>query len=150
MTADAPAPHPDDYRNLAESLPQLAWIAEADGAIVWYNRRWYDYTGTTLETMRGWGWRAVHHPDHVERVEARFRRAFEAGEPWEDTFPLRGFDGTSRWVLSRAQPLRDESGRILRWYGTNTDITRRRATEERLRHSQERFRALVDSAAAVI
>ncbi len=52
----------DDYRNLAESLPQLAWIAEADGNIVWYNQRWYDYTGTTLETMRGWGWRSVHHP----------------------------------------------------------------------------------------
>ncbi|UHC14576.1 response regulator [Methylobacterium currus] len=140
----------DDYRNLAESLPQLAWIAEADGHIVWYNQRWYDYTGTTIETMRGWGWRAVHHPDHLERVEARFRRAFATGEPWEDTFPLKGADGVFRWFLSRAQPFRDASGRIVRWYGTNTDITRRRATEERLRHAQDRFRALVDSAAAII
>ncbi len=141
---------PDDYRNLAESLPQLAWIAEADGSIVWYNQRWYDYTGTTLETMRGWGWRDVHHPDHLERVEARFRRAFASGEPWEDTFPLKGADGVFRWFLSRAQPFRDAAGRIVRWYGTNTDITRRRAAEERLRHAQERFRALVDSAAAII
>ncbi len=53
---------PDDYRNLAESLPQLAWIAEADGAIIWYNQRWYDYTGTTLETMQGWGWRTSTTP----------------------------------------------------------------------------------------
>ncbi|TGD94981.1 hybrid sensor histidine kinase/response regulator [Methylobacterium nonmethylotrophicum] len=140
----------DDYRNLAESLPQLAWIAEADGTIVWYNQRWYDYTGTTLDAMRGWGWRAVHHPDHVERVVTRIRRAFASGEPWEDTFPLKGADGAYRWFLSRAQPFRDASGRIVRWYGTNTDITRRRATEERLRHAQERFRALVDSAAAII
>ncbi|KMO18303.1 hybrid sensor histidine kinase/response regulator [Methylobacterium indicum] len=141
---------PDDYRNLAESLPQLAWIAEADGSIIWYNQRWYDYTGTTLETMRGWGWRTVHHPDHLERVEARFRRAFASGESWEDTFPLKGADGVFRWFLSRAQPFRDAAGRIVRWYGTNTDITRRRAAEERLRHAQERFRALVDSAAAII
>ncbi len=85
----------DDYRNLAESLPQLAWIAEADGNIVWYNQRWYDYTGTTLESMQGWGWRSIHHPDHLERVEARFRRAFETGEPWEDTFPLKGPTGST-------------------------------------------------------
>ncbi|MGE7414983.1 response regulator [Methylobacterium tarhaniae] len=140
----------DDYRNLAESLPQLAWIAEADGAIVWFNQRWYDYTGTTFETMQGWGWRSVHHPDHLERVEARFRRAFATGEPWEDTFPLKGADGVFRWFLSRARPFRDASGQIVRWYGTNTDITRRRTTEERLRHAQDRFRALVDSAAAII
>ncbi|MDP4025090.1 response regulator [Methylobacterium sp. NEAU 140] len=140
----------DDYRNLADTLPQLAWIGNADGALIWYNARWYDYTGTTLDQMRGSGWRAVHHPDHVERVTARFRAAIEAGKPWEDTFPLRGADGAYRWFLSKAMPFRDADGRIVRWYGTNTDISRRRATEERLRHSEERFRALVDASAAVI
>ena len=145
-----PAVTADDYRNLAEVLPQLAWIADADGAIFWYNRRWYDYTGTTLEEMRGWGWRAVHHPDHVARIEARFRTAIAAGDSWEDTFPLRGADGSFRWFLSQAMPHRDADGRILRWYGTNTDISRRRATEERLRHSEQRFRALVDASAAVV
>ncbi|MGV7029784.1 response regulator [Methylobacterium symbioticum] len=139
-----------DYENLAEALPQLAWMADADGAIFWYNRRWYDYTGTTLDQMRGWGWRGVHHPDHLARVEARFRAAIAAGAPWEDTFPLRGADGQFRWFLSQAMPHRDAQGRILRWYGTNTDISRRRATEERLRHSEERFRALIDASAAVV
>ncbi|MCJ2093438.1 response regulator [Methylobacterium sp. J-072] len=139
-----------DYRNLAETLPQLAWIAEADGTIVWYNQRWYDYTGSTLEEMRGWGWRAVHHPDHVEAVTERFRAAIMLGQSWEDTFPLRGKDGIYRWFLSKALPHRDAAGNILRWYGTNTDISRRRAVEERLRDSEQRFRALVDASAAVI
>ena len=139
-----------DYQNLAEALPQLAWIATGTGDIVWYNRRWYDYTGTTLETMRGWGWRAVHHPDHVEAVTERFRAAIESGEAWEDTFPLRGRDGTFRWFLSQAMPHRDAAGRILRWYGTNTDITHRQEAEDRLLQSEERFRALVDASTAVI
>ncbi|TXM90388.1 PAS domain-containing protein, partial [Methylobacterium sp. WL122] len=139
-----------DYENLAEALPQLAWIATATGDIVWYNRRWYDYTGTTLETMRGWGWRAVHHPDHVEAVTERFRTAITAGAAWEDTFPLRGRDGSFRWFLSQAMPHRDADGRILRWYGTNTDITHKQEAEDRLLQSEERFRALVDASTAVI
>ncbi|WP_449411522.1 response regulator [Methylobacterium komagatae] len=140
----------DDFRNLADVLPQLAWIARADGHIVWYNARWYDYTGTTREEMHGWGWRNVHHPDHLAAVEVRYRLAIEAGVSWEDTFPLRGADGEYRWFLSQAMPHRAPDGTILRWYGTNTDISRRRVTEERLRHSEERFRALVDASAAVI
>ncbi|MBE7197084.1 MAG: response regulator [Parafilimonas terrae] len=140
----------DDFRNLADALPQLAWIARADGHIIWYNARWYDFTGTTLEEMQGWGWRRIHHPDHIAAVEVRYRLAIEAGVPWEDTFPLLGADGEYRWFLSQAMPHRAPDGTILRWYGTNTDITRRRGTEERLRHSEERFRALVDASAAVI
>ena len=66
-----------------------------DGAITWYNQRWYDYTGTTLEEMKGWGWQKVHHPDYVEPVTRRFAEAVERGEPWEDTFPLRSADGSS-------------------------------------------------------
>ena len=147
-----PTPLPDerDFRDLANLIPQLAWVAEADGSIFWYNQRWYDYTGTTLQQMRGWGWRAVHHPDHVERVTARFRRCVETGEGWEDTFPLRGRDGGFRWFLSRAQPLRDADGRVTRWFGTNTDVTAQMGIEERLRASEERFRTLVDASADII
>ncbi|MCJ2039614.1 response regulator [Methylobacterium sp. J-059] len=139
-----------DYENLAEALPQLAWIATATGDIIWYNRRWYDYTGTTLATMRGWGWRDVHHHDHVEAVTERFKAAIAGGDAWEDTFPLRGKDGTFRWFLSQAMPHRDAAGRILRWYGTNTDITHKQEAEDRLLQSEERFRALVDASTAVI
>ena len=114
------------FRNLADNMSQFAWIADAKGWIFWYNRRWYDYTGTTLEEMQGWGWKKVHHPDHVDRVVERIQRSWDTGEEWEDTFPLRGKDGDYRWFLSRAVPIRDVEGKIIRWYGANTDITEQR------------------------
>lgn len=80
--------------------------------------------------MEGWGWRKVHHPDHVERVVQGIQRSWDTGEPWEDTFPLRGADGEYRWFLSRATPLRDAQGRVTRWFGTNTDITEKQKLEE--------------------
>jgi PAS domain S-box-containing protein len=147
---EPPEPGEADFRALADMIPQLAWIADGSGHIVWYNRRWYDYTGSDFAAMRGWGWRSVHHPDHVERVVERITQCFKAGEPWEDTFPLRRHDGAYRWFLSRAVPLRDESGRITRWFGTNTDITEQLETEERLRRSEQRFRAIVDASADII
>lgn len=121
------------FRMLADNISQFAWIARRDGRIVWYNERWYDYTGTSPEEMEGWGWQAVHHPDHVERVAARLRRCFETGEEWEDIFPLRGADGKYRWFLSRAMPIRDEAGNITDWFGTNTDITEQREQAEQIR-----------------
>lgn len=125
------------FRTLADSIPQLAWIARADGSTTWYNRRWYEYTGTTFEQMQGWGWQAVHDPAHVERVTARFKACVEAGAAWEDTFPLRGRDGTYRWFLSRALPLHDDQGRVVQWFGTNTDITERLVAAEELRRAKE-------------
>lgn len=113
----------DQFTALANNIPQLAWMADGDGWIFWYNQRWFDYTGTTLEDMEGWGWKAVHHPDHVDRVVTKIQRAWDSGEPWEDTFPLKRHDGVFRWFLSRANPLKDEDGRILLWCGSNTDIT---------------------------
>lgn len=126
------------FRALADNVSQLAWMAEPSGGLFWYNRRWYDYTGTTFETMAGWGWQAVHHPDHVDRVTEKFKRAIASGEVWEDTFPLRSKEGEFRWFLSRAQPIRDESGAVLRWIGTNTDITEQREAEQALRDADER------------
>ena len=121
------------FRTLADNMSQFAWMANESGWIFWYNKRWFDYTGTTLEEMQGWGWKGVHHPDHVDRVVARIQKCWDTGEEWEDTFPLRGQDGNYRWFLSRATPIRDEHGKILRWFGTNTDITEVRQLEENLR-----------------
>ena len=113
------------FRTLADNISQLAWMGDAQGSLFWYNQRWFDYTGTTLEEMHGWGWQKVHHPDHEQRVVEGFKHCLETGEVWEDTFPLRGADGQYRWFLSRALPIRDEHGAVLRWFGTNTDITER-------------------------
>ncbi len=140
----------EEFAALADNIPQLAWMAEADGALFWYNQRWYDYTGTTPEEMMGWGWQKVHHPDYVEPVTVLFKTHVESGEPWEDTFPLRGRDGRFRWFLSRAYPIRDESGHIVRWFGTNTDVTEQREMEEALRASETRFRSMADAAPAML
>jgi PAS domain S-box-containing protein len=130
------------FRALADNIAQLAWMTDATGWIFWYNQRWFDYTGTTLEEMQGWGWQQVHHPEHVDRVVAKFRRCIERGEAWEDTFPLRGTDGSYRWFLSRAVPVRDDRGNVLRWCGTNTDITDRLTAEA----ERERLLALEKAA----
>ncbi|AWM04661.1 PAS domain S-box protein [Bradyrhizobium amphicarpaeae] len=121
------------FRMLANNIAQLAWIAQPDGTIFWYNDRWYEYTGTTLDQMFGWGWTKVHHPDHVERVKNRIQQSWDTGIEWEDTFPLRGRDGSYRWFLSRAKPFLDDNGKIWRWFGTNTDITEQRQNEETIR-----------------
>jgi PAS domain S-box-containing protein len=125
------------FRTLANSISQLAWMADENGYIFWYNDRWYDYTGTTLEEMKGWGWQTVHHPDEVGRVVERIKIAFATGEPWEDTFPLRSKTGEYRWFLSRALPIFDADGKVARWFGTNTDITEQRELEHALRASRD-------------
>ena len=127
------------FRTLANSIPQLAWMADREGYIFWYNDRWYDYTGTTLEEMQGWGWQKVHHPDEVGRVVERIKVAFNTGEPWEDTFPLRSKSGEYRWFLSRALPIKDAEGRVVRWFGTNTDVTEQRELEQALRESRDQL-----------
>lgn len=110
------------FQSLANSMPQLAWIAKEDGFIYWYNERWYHYTGTTHEEMEGWGWKNVHHPDYINKVMTGWPESIKSGEPFEMEFPLRGSDGTFRWFLTRAFPLRNAKGEITRWFGTNTDI----------------------------
>ena len=121
------------FRLLADNISQLAWMANETGWIFWYNKRWYDYTGTTLEQMQGWGWKAVHHPDHIDRVVEKLQRSWDSGEAWEDTFPLRSRQGEYRWFLSRALPIRDRDGVIVRWFGTNTDVTAQLEAEQELR-----------------
>ena len=140
----------EKFRTMAESIPQLAWMTDADGYIFWYNQRWYDFTGTSFEEMKGWGWQLVHDPAELPRVVEKFKSHIASGEPWEDTFPLRRHDGLMRWHLSRARPIRDKNGRVVRWFGTNTDITDQREMEQKLRSSAERFRTLTEAVPQIV
>jgi PAS domain S-box-containing protein len=138
------------FRNLANNISQLAWMADDRGWIFWYNQRWFDYSGTTLEEMQGWDWQKVHHPDHVKRVVDKISHCFETGQVWEDTFPLRGRDGHYRWFLSRAIPIRNGEGKVIRWFGTNTDVTEQRKTEEALRRAHDELEMRVQERTAEI
>ncbi len=123
----------ENFRTLADSISQLAWMADNKGRVFWYNKRWYDYTGYTVdEMMDSTYWRKVHHPLYVDRVEKKFIESVSNGTSWEDTFLLRSRYGEYRWFLSRALPVYDDSNNIIRWFGTNTDITEQKKLEEEL------------------
>jgi len=134
------------FRTLANALPQLAWIARPDAYIYWYNQRWYEYTGTTPEQMEGWGWQRVHDPDVLPKVLEQWQASIATGQPFDMVFPLRGADGHFRQFLTRVVPLKDAEGHVLQWFGTNTDITERKQSEEALREKEERLRVALEAA----
>jgi PAS domain S-box-containing protein len=123
----------EQFRGLAEHIPQLAWMANADGGVFWYNQRWYDYTGTTPKDMEGWGRQSVHDPKVLPEVVERWKASLTSGQPFDMVFPLKGADGVFRPFLTRVEPMRDGDGRVVRWFGSNTDISAERAAEERQR-----------------
>jgi PAS domain S-box-containing protein len=121
------------FRTLAETMPTLCWMAEPDGHIFWYNRQWYDYTGTEPADMAGWGWQSVHDPDVLPEVMERWTASIATGEAFEMVFPLRSASGEFQPFLTRVQPLRDASGAVSRWFGTNANIAAQLRAEEALR-----------------
>ena len=127
----------EQFRGLAEGIPQLAWAANPDGWIYWYNQRWYEYTGTTPQQMEGWGWQSVHDPDELPQVMERWKVSIATGEPFDMVFPLRGADGVFRPFLTRVLPLRDTHGHVVRWFGTNTDISAQKQAEQALLRSEK-------------
>src|SRR5262245_49309911 len=129
------------FHTLADNISQLAWMADANGGRFWYNQRWLEYTGTTLEEARNWGWTKVHHPDHIDRVVKGVKQTWDSGVPLDDTFPLRSNTGEYRWFLSRAVPIRDGEEKIVHWFGTDTDTTER----ERLLAEEQQSREFAEA-----
>jgi PAS domain S-box-containing protein len=127
-------------RTVADAMPTLTWMAHADGWIFWYNKRWYEYTGTSVMDMAGWGWESVHDPECLPLVRERWMESISSGRPFEMTFPLRGADGVFRPFLTRAVPMHDADGRITRWFGSNTDVSPERAIQAKLEESESRLR----------
>lgn len=111
------------FRYVADHIPTLVWVANTDGWIYWYNRSWYEFTGTTPEQMEGWGWQSVHDPAILPTVLEKWGASIATGRPFEMVFPIRGADGVFHSFLTRANPLHGPNGKILRWVGNNTDIT---------------------------
>jgi PAS domain S-box-containing protein len=131
------------FQALADNIDQLAWMADSEGWIYWYNRRWYEYTGTTPEQMEGWGWQKVHDPEELPRVLNRWTESIKTGEPFDMEFPIKGADGVFRPFLTRVHPVLDKDRRVVRWCGTNTDISEQKATQERLHVLTENLDQLV-------
>lgn len=125
--------HAARMRELADNIPTLCWIAKPDGHIYWYNARWYEYTGTTPDDQLGWGWQSVHHPDVLPDVMEKWKSSIASGEPFEMVFPLKGADGVFRPFLTRVAPSRNADGKIVAWFGMNTDVTEQRRHEEDLK-----------------
>jgi PAS domain S-box-containing protein len=136
-------------RALADSLPQLAWIAQADGAIVWFNQRWYDYTGARPAQAIGWGWQSAIDPDTLPQLSKRWQQAIDSGSPFEMEFPLRGADGQYRWFLGRASALRDRCGEVVSWFGTNTDVDQVKRVEQALRDESKVLELLNSTGSAL-
>ncbi len=130
---------------LFDAMPQLGWVAEPNGAIGYYNRRWYEYTGTTAAEMLGWGWQSVHDPGRLPEILKLWREALATGVAFEASFPLRRHDGRFRWFKTHATPLRDEQGRIVRWIGVNTDIDDQKRAEEGLQALADLALAIADA-----
>ena len=126
------------FRFMADSMPQIVWSAAPDGALDYYNQRWYDYTGLTFEQTKDWGWEKVLHPDDLAVCIAHWTRCFTTGADYEVEYRFhRAEDSAYRWHLGRAKPMRDAKGSILKWYGTCTDIDDYKRTQESLEEIQE-------------
>lgn len=132
-----------DLREVIETIPCLAWSAAADGAAEFFNGRWLDYAGLTADQAQGWGWTTALYPDDLNRLVEYWQEVLASGQPGEIEGRLRRFDGEYRWFLFRATPSFDESGKIVKWYGTNTDIEERKQAEQDLAVQNARLQLLL-------
>ncbi|HEX4139369.1 MAG TPA: PAS domain S-box protein, partial [Candidatus Methylacidiphilales bacterium] len=148
------------YTFLADAMPEMVWTAKADGSVDYFNLRWLEYTGLTLEESRNWGWKIILHPDDLQRCVDRWNDSLKTGRGYEIEYRLKAKDGSYRWFMGRAFPMRDENGAILQWVGNCHDIDdQKRARDELERRvvertaevagARERLQAVLDSATQV-
>ena len=135
---------------MIDTIPSLAWSTLPDGSGEFWNKRWYDYTGLTPEECLGSGWHRGVHPEDVTPLMNKWIAALASGETGEGEARFRRHDGVFRWFLIRAEPLRDETGKIVNWYGISTDIEDRKQAEEKLRQDERELRQITDAIAQTI
>jgi PAS domain S-box-containing protein len=138
-----------DLRHAMDAIPQLVWSAFPDGSVEFCNRRWLEYTGLAAEQAQGWGWKTAIHPEDAAELVASWNRVLAEGVPGEAEARMRKTDGTFRWFLIRAAPMLNDQGRIVRWYGTNTDIEERKRAEQAGSRANDRLRLAMAASASV-
>jgi PAS domain S-box-containing protein len=136
-------------RALANSIPQLAWMAQADGAIVWFNERWYEYTGTSAGQVVGWGWQSTLDPEVLPAMLQRWNDSIRTGNPFDMEYPLLGADGQYRWFLTRVNAVRDRLGHVVRWFGTSTDVDQVKRVQQALRDESKVLELLNSTGSAL-
>ena len=132
-------------RQVIDAIPTLAWCNLADGPNEFLNKGWHEYTGLSPEESHGWGWQVAFHPEDLPALMEKWTKMLVSGEPDEIEARLLRHDGVYRWFLIRAQPFRDDSGKIVRWYGTSTDIEDRKQAEEARRASERNLAAIINT-----
>jgi PAS domain S-box-containing protein len=140
----------NQFRIAIDTIPALVWAARADGSAEFLNMRWLDFTGLALDEARDWGWVNAIHPEDAKSLSDTWRTIIASGEPGEAEARLRRSDGEYRWFLFRATPLRDGTGKIVKWYGTNTDIEERKLAEQRTQQTEKQSRAAIDTIPVIV
>src|SRR5271155_5894911 len=135
----------DTLRQVIDTLPTLVWCTRPDGSTEFLNKRWHDYTGCSPEESRVHGWQPTVHPEDLPRVVAKGQELLASGQPGEVEARIRRHDGAFRWFLMRVEPLRDETGKIVSWYGVQTDIDDLKQIEEKLREEDRELRRITDA-----
>lgn len=138
------------YHLLADAVPLIVWTAQPNGELDYYNQRWFDYTGMSLEETKGWGWQPVLHPDDLQKCIDTWVNSIQTGEPYEIEYRFKSKDGTYRWHLGRALPVRNNDEDIVSWVGTCTDIDDQKRVESALKESEARFRSMADTAPVMV
>jgi len=134
------------FKTMADNIPNLSWMARPDGSVYWYNNKWFEYTGTTFETMQGWGWQSVYKEDELTGILEEWNESLRLGTAFEMIYPIKGKDGLYRQFLTRALPVKNEQGLITTWFGTNTDITAQKEAEDELSNSKNKLEFVIEAA----
>src|SRR5262249_34553778 len=125
------------YLFLTQSIPQKIFTANANGDVDYFNQPWTEFTGLSFDQIKGWGWTQIIHPEDVEENVRRWQHSVDTGEPFQLEHRFRRADGVYRWHLSRALAMRDAEGRVLIWFGSNTDIHDQKRAAEAFKQAKE-------------